>query len=317
MPEAQNKSMSDTIKSEEASNSFILGKPKDESSSLLMNSVPAEIHGAGPGVNAGETAGSATLQHSFLTRVLHQPGSEHAPDSSIGSRDIRSSTSLHGRNIELVKLEDNEVAEDGSWMHQSRMGGKGTNFPDESYDDDFEMSDGSLSLSATAGTLTNAAQPRRHTAQSKRKTVKDATPIKEEAHEEDSDESAGKRAINMQRVPSRERGNTARLSQRASSRGESLDRDSGGQAEISRDMRGIEDQFIQRSKQASAKDAEQSNTHSVPIEESSKSASGAHASVEKVRNVNGADKGVVIEAIEEDDDYSANFEEKSSMTASA
>ena len=65
------------------------------------------------------------------------------------------------------------------------------------------------------------------------------------------------------------------------------------------------------------KEDQQSNTNSVPIEESSqsKSASG-YASVEKLRNMN-PDK-VVVEAIEEDDDYSANFDDKSeSMTASA
>lgn len=164
--------MSETIKTEDGisavnSTSF-LGKQKDESSSLLLNSVPAEIHGgAGPLPNmtqkidksedAPRSEGSATLQHSFLTRVLHQPGSENAAESSIGSRDVKSSTSLHGRNIELVKLEDNEVPEDNgsqySWMHQSKLGGAGPrDVTDDSYEDDFEM-DTSLTLSATASKL--------------------------------------------------------------------------------------------------------------------------------------------------------------------
>lgn len=122
--------MSETIKSEEGisvANSFMT-KPKDESSSLIINSVPDAIHIAATNgtrldkaddSGAVKSEGSATLQHSFLTRVLHQPGSEHAAESSMGSRDVKSSTSLHGRNIELVKLDDNEVQEDGtySWMH--------------------------------------------------------------------------------------------------------------------------------------------------------------------------------------------------------
>lgn len=186
--------------------------------------------------------------------------------------------------------------------------------------------DTSLSLSATAGKLavppSAVSQQRRHTAQGlKKKTVKDATPIKEEAHEEDSDESAGKRAINMQRVPSRERAGRNLSQAGASSRGESLDRDSRGQDDIVEDLKGIEDAFIARSNKNQAKHDQSnefhSNTNSVPIEESSKSASGFNsASVEKVRNL-GPDK-VVVEAIEEDDDYSANFDDKSeSMTASA
>ena len=65
--------------------------------------------------------------------------------------------------------------------------------------------------------------------------MKDATPIKEEAHEEDSDDQPRK-------PRGRERKNT--IHSRGDSKGSrgSLDRDSRGAADIEEDMRVIEEQ---------------------------------------------------------------------------
>lgn len=182
MAETRQPKLEESIRSDASVSGHVLGKPGDESSSILINSVPAEIHG-GPNANAAfgklldkvdksedvaaqslghaESSGSM-CEHSKKLRRVHNPygHSDHA--SSMKSSNKETSQG-GGRKIELDKVSDDENTGAGQsssfgskgWQYQSKLGGgtvisKDFNLTEDSYEnDDFD----DFSLSATAGKL--------------------------------------------------------------------------------------------------------------------------------------------------------------------
>ena len=296
------KGLEESIRSDASVSGNLLGKPGDESSSILVNSVPADIHG---GANANTVFGkldkmdkaedpaahsmghadssSSVCEHSKKLRRVHNPygHSDHA-SSMKSSKESQGG----GRKIELDKVSDDENTGAGQsssfgskgWQHQSRFFTTNKEPTEDSYDND-EFDD--FSLSATASKLDKSIDNKGSSVGSQRQqimggrggkrkasqvvTTKDATPIKEEAFEEDSEdaneESRGSRGglgshrkpapPAIQKLPSKlneRRGSVENSQRKSGSRGSfdagsgGFDRDSKGEGEIAEDMLRVEEQ---------------------------------------------------------------------------